>query len=64
MYVTAREGEPFDKLLYRFKRGVEAAGILREARSRRHFVPAHELRREKLRKAARNRKWASRRGGD
>ena len=32
MYVTAREGEPFEELYRRFKRGMEASGILREYR--------------------------------
>ena len=33
MYVTAREGEPFDELYRRFKRGIEASGLLREYRA-------------------------------
>ncbi len=53
MYVTAREGEPFEELYRRFKRGMEASGILREYRRKQRFEPNHELRRQKLRKAAR-----------
>ena len=63
VYVTAREGEPFEGLYRRFKRGMEASGILREYRRKQRFVPEHELRRDKIRKAARNRARASRRGG-
>ena len=29
MFVTARPGEPFEELYRRFKRGMEASGILR-----------------------------------
>ena len=64
MYVTAREGEPFEELYRRFKRGMEASGILREYRRKQRFTPEHELRRDKIRKAARNRLRASRRGGE
>lgn len=53
MFVIARPGEPFEALLLRFRRGVEAGGILREARRRLRFRPNHELRLEKVRKALR-----------
>ena len=55
MYVNAREGEPFEELWRRFKRGLEASGILREYRSKQRFKPAHEVRRDKIRAAARKR---------
>ena len=61
MYVVAREGEPFEELYRRFKRGMEASGVLREYRRKQRFTPAHELRRDKIRKAARNRARARRR---
>jgi ribosomal protein S21 len=32
MFVQAREGESFEELDRRFKRGIEASGILREYR--------------------------------
>ena len=51
MYVIARHGEPFEELYRRFKRGMEASGILREARRKRRFIPNHELRRDKRRRA-------------
>jgi ribosomal protein S21 len=59
MYVTAREGEPFEELYRRFKRGLEASGILREYRRKQRFKPAHEERRDKIRAAARKKRRAS-----
>ena len=64
MFVKAREGEPFEELYRRFKRGMEASGLLREYRRKQRFIPNHELRRDKIRKAARTaRKKADRAGG-
>ncbi len=60
MYVNAREGETFEELWRRFKRGMETSGILREYRRKQRFEPNHELRRQKIRKA--NRKRARGRG--
>ena len=60
MFVTALPGEDFERLLRRFKRGVEASGILRDYRRKQRFVPAHEERRDKIRAAKRKQK---RRGG-
>ena len=62
MYVNAREGEPFEELFRRYKRGMEASGILREYRRKQRFTPNHELRRQKIQKAARNRRKARARG--
>ena len=62
MYVTLREGEPFEELNRRFKRGMEASGILREYRRKQRFTPNHELRRQQIQKAARNRNKARARG--
>ena len=63
MHVRALPGEPFEALLKRFTRGVQASGVLGEARRRRHFVPEHELRREKIprarRRQMRTRRWES-----
>ena len=53
MFVNAREGEPFEELYRRFKRGMEASGILRAYRRKQRFTPAHEERRDKIRAAAR-----------
>jgi ribosomal protein S21 len=58
MYVTARAGEPYEELYRRFKRGIEAAGLLREYRQKQRFKPNHELRRDKIRAAARKLKRA------
>ncbi|MBA2448614.1 MAG: 30S ribosomal protein S21 [Chloroflexi bacterium] len=58
MHVSAREGEPFEELFRRFKRGVEAAGILRDYRRKQRFKPAHEERRDKIRAAQRKRRRA------
>jgi ribosomal protein S21 len=58
MYVTAREGEPFEELYRRFKRGIEASGLLREYRQKQRFKPAHEVRRDKIRSAARKKRRA------
>ncbi len=63
MYVTLREGEPFEELYRRFKRGIEGSGLLREYRRKQRFIPEHELRRDKIRKANRNRAKARQRGG-
>ena len=62
MVVTARPGEPFEELYRRFKRGIEGSGLLREYRRKQRFTPNHELRRDKIRKAARNAKRARARG--
>ena len=53
MYVTPLPGESFDALLRRFTRGVQNAGILRDFRRKQRFTPAHEERREKIRRARR-----------
>ena len=53
MFVKARDGEPFEELYRRFKRGMESSGILREYRRKQRFTPAHEERRLKIQKAAR-----------
>ncbi len=62
MYVTIRDGEPFEELYRRFKRGMENSGILREYRRKQRFVPEHEERRQKIRNAARKAKKARGRG--
>ena len=64
MYVTAREGEPFEELYRRFKRGMEGSGILHEYRRKQRFKPAHEERRDKIRAAQRKRARARGRGRD
>ena len=56
MAVNRREGETFEELFRRFKRGVETSGILREYRRKQRFTPAHEERRAKIRAAQRRRR--------
>jgi ribosomal protein S21 len=51
--VTLQPGEPFDALLRRFKRGVDLAGVLRDYRRQRWFIPNHERLRAKRRRARR-----------
>ena len=60
MAVDARPGESFEELYRRFKRAMEAAGILRDYRRTLRFKPAHEERRDKIRSALRKRR---RKGG-
>jgi ribosomal protein S21 len=59
MFVQARPGESFEELYRRFKRGIEASGLLREYRRKQRFIPAHEERREKIRSAARKKSRAA-----
>ena len=62
-YVVRDEGEGIDRLIYRFRRQLEAGGVLREARRRVAFIPAHERRRERIRAAERRRRRAQRHQG-
>ena len=63
MHVQARDGEPFEELYRRFKRGMEASGMIREYRKKQRFIPAHEARRDKIRSAARKKKRALAKSG-
>jgi len=54
--VSKREGETEDSLLRRFQRMVQMDGVLREAKSRRHFVSKREAARLKAKKNARRRR--------
>jgi ribosomal protein S21 len=45
--VSKREGETEDSLLRRFQRMVQMDGVLREAKSRRHFVSKREAARRR-----------------
>lgn len=53
MQVSLREGETQESLLSRFQKRMQTSGILREFRSRRHFISNHEKARIAARKAAR-----------
>jgi ribosomal protein S21 len=63
MHVQARTGESFEELYRRFKRGMEASGILREYRKKQRFIPEHEARRAKIRSAARKKSRALAKSG-
>ena len=53
MVVERRDNEHAEKLLDRFRLVVQRAGILREAKRRRHFISKTETRRMARAKAAR-----------
>ena len=53
MAVSLREGESFEELFRRFKRAMEASGVLRDFRRKQRFKPAHKERRDKI--------WAAKR---
>lgn len=59
--VTVREGEPFEKALKRFKKKVEAAGILKEVRRREHYLKPSIRRKEKQRAAEKRRRRSANR---
>lgn len=54
--VLVRDGEPFEKALKRFKKKVEAAGILKELRRREHFLKPSMRKKEKQRSAEKRRR--------
>jgi small subunit ribosomal protein S21 len=59
--VVVKEGEPFEKALKRFKKKVEAAGILKDVRRREHYLKPSIRKKEKQRAALkRHRRSASR----
>jgi len=53
MQVIARDGEPIEELLSRFKRGMVRSGILRDLKKHRYFVGPGEQRRMKAKEAER-----------
>lgn len=54
--VLIREGESQDSLLKRFQRMVQAAGVLREAKTHRHFMSKRDAARLKAKRSARSRR--------
>jgi small subunit ribosomal protein S21 len=59
-YVTLRDGESPENLLRRFRKKVQRAGVLRDARRKRFFISKSEKRRIAERKAIRRyrrRQW-------
>ena len=56
MRVVARDGEPAEDLLARFKRGMVRSGILKDLKKHRFFVGPGEQKRMKEKEAERKRK--------
>jgi ribosomal protein S21 len=56
VFVIAWPGESFEALYSRYRRAMQRAGILGEARRRRHFIPNHERRRARRQQALRRQK--------
>lgn len=54
--VYLREGETQDSLLRRFQRMIEMSGVLREAKSHRHFISKGDAARIKAKNSARRRR--------
>lgn len=54
--VVVKEGEHFEKALKRFKKKVEAAGILKEVRRREHYLKPSVRKKEKMRAAEKRRR--------
>ncbi len=61
--VVSKEGEPVQKLIRRFRRKVERAGIRGDARRKRHYLKPSERKREKRRRAEKRRRKELRRRG-
>ncbi len=59
--VIVKEGEPFEKALKRFKKKVEAAGILKEVRRREHYLKPSIRKKEKQRAAEKRRRRSANR---
>ena len=54
--VIVKEDEPFEKALKRFKKKVEAAGILKDVRRREHYLKPSIRKKEKQRAALKRRR--------
>lgn len=59
--VVVKEGEPFERALKRFKKKVEAAGILKEIRRREHYLKPSIRKKEKQRSAEKRRRRSANR---
>ncbi len=59
--VVVKDGEPFEKALKRFKKKVEAAGILKEVRRREHYLKPSIRKKEKQRSAEKRRRRSANR---
>jgi small subunit ribosomal protein S21 len=54
--VLVRDGEPIEKALRRFKKKVEAAGILKDVRRREYYLKPSIRKKEKQRAAEKRRR--------
>ncbi len=54
--VRVRKGEDIHKAIRRFKRKVEAEGIMRELKRRRYYLKPSEAKKEKRKAAAKKRR--------
>lgn len=54
--IVVKEGEAFEKALKRFKKRVEAAGVLKEIRKREHYLKPSVRKKEKQRSAEKRRR--------
>jgi len=54
--VVVRDGEPLEKALRRFKKKVEAAGVLKDVRKREHYLKPSIRKKEKMRAAEKRRR--------
>ena len=59
--VVVKDGEPFEKALKRFKKKVEAAGILKEVRRKEHYLKPSVRKKEKQRAAEKRRRRSANR---
>lgn len=50
--IDARESDSIDKALKKFKRKIERAGVLKQYRSRKHFLKPSITRRQEVLRAA------------
>ena len=64
MQVVARDNEPIEELLARFKRGMVRSGILKDLKRHRFFVGPGEQRRMKEKAAERKRKQRQRKASN
>ena len=61
LIVNVKENESIDKALKRFKKKVEAAGILKEVRRREHYLKPSIRKKEKQRAAEKRRRRSANR---
>ena len=54
--IVVRDGEPLEKALRRFKKKVEAAGILKDVRRREYYLKPSVRKKEKQRAAEKRRR--------